>query len=167
MNTLLFSLICILPNLQASSWVESYTEAYRLYHHYNAERPLFIVFSAEWCGPCRSLKRELKQFDNSDLFNKYICVMADIDDNKNKVLIDYARKNVPEWSKGPRVPMMMVIGAGRFGSKLGFTRAADIAVWLRSLEPKVKEKAVSQRVPVYRVTPVYRPVYSTNCVTCY
>ncbi len=168
MNILYLSLIAIIPPLQATPWVNNYEEAYALYQHYNAEKPLFIIFSAEWCGPCQSLKKELDKFENSKLFDKYICVRADIEDKRNRVIINYARKNVPEWSRGPRVPMMMVIGGGRSGTKLGFTKAADIAVWLRSLEPEIqKATAETSNTPTYRFVPTRRPVYSSGCVSCY
>lgn len=45
----------------------------------DTQQNILLIFSADWCGPCKELKKDLVNFKNLD--NKIICIL-DTDTNK-------------------------------------------------------------------------------------
>jgi len=57
------------------------------------DKPILLVFTAEWCGYCRSLKKELKSIIPD---HKYVVCFLDIDNETNKKLVDQFKvKSLP------------------------------------------------------------------------
>jgi thiol-disulfide isomerase/thioredoxin len=49
------------------------------------DKPILLVFTADWCGYCRSLKRELKSIIPN---HKYVVCFLDIDNELNEKLVN-------------------------------------------------------------------------------
>jgi thiol-disulfide isomerase/thioredoxin len=49
------------------------------------DKPILLVFTADWCGYCRSLKKELKSIIPD---HKYVVCFLDIDNTINDKLVD-------------------------------------------------------------------------------
>lgn len=47
-------------------FAKNYEEAIEI----SKNKPLLVIFSADWCGPCKKLKQEINQFD---LTNYVVC----------------------------------------------------------------------------------------------
>lgn len=77
--------------------VRNYTNAYvadlnvALRLSQETKQNVLVVFSAEWCGYCSSLKKDL--IDLKGLENKILCII-DVDDNK-KLARQYKAKTLP------------------------------------------------------------------------
>ena len=57
------------------------------------DKPILLVFTAEWCGYCRSLKKQLKSIIPD---HKYVVCFLDIDNEINKKLVDQFKvKSLP------------------------------------------------------------------------
>jgi thiol-disulfide isomerase/thioredoxin len=48
------------------------------------DKPVLLIFTADWCGYCRSLKKELKSIIPN---HKYVVCFLDIDNEINKKLV--------------------------------------------------------------------------------
>ena len=183
MNTLnlivLFTLMvtpdefAVLPPLQESLWIDNYKEAHRLYIHHNKEKPMVMVFHATWCAPCKQLAKQFDKINKPQLHDRYICVRLDIDDAANKSLIKYIDGVFPKlWPSGVRVPTVVVLGADRQATHVGYMDVNGIVKFLGDMErewynrnnvvPEVEEDTT----PVtYYNYPSYTRSYS-GCSTC-
>lgn len=59
----------------------------------NSNTPALVDFSAQWCGPCKTMKPILEEL-KTKIGNKAIILKVDIDKNQ-QVANDYAIKSVP------------------------------------------------------------------------
>jgi len=51
-----------------------------------AKKKLLIIFVADWCGFCKSLKNDISNINNID---KYVICLVNVDDESNKELIEH------------------------------------------------------------------------------
>jgi thiol-disulfide isomerase/thioredoxin len=183
MNTLnllmLFTLIgapnefAALPPLQESLWIDNYKEAHRLYLHYNKEKPVVMVFHATWCAPCKQLAIQFNKINKQQLHDKYICARLDIEDSANKSLIKYIDGIFPKlWPNGVRVPTVVVLGADRQATHVGYMDAKKIIKFLDDMEQEwynrnhvVPEEVEEAEPVIYYNYPSYTRSYS-GCPTC-
>ncbi|MBB5032500.1 thioredoxin family protein [Prosthecobacter vanneervenii] len=60
-------------------------------------KPVIMVFSAAWCGPCQSMKREVYPSEAVKAYHdKFVWAYIDIDDERNeKVATKYGVTSIP------------------------------------------------------------------------
>lgn len=57
------------------------------------KQPMILIFSAEWCGPCKKLKQDITKY--SDKFKDTTIVILDITKNA-KLAKEYQVKSIPK-----------------------------------------------------------------------
>jgi thiol-disulfide isomerase/thioredoxin len=59
----------------------------------NKEKIIMLYFGAEWCGPCKQLKKKL--LNQNEMKDLYICYI-DVDEDENKEIVEiYEVNNLP------------------------------------------------------------------------
>ena len=113
------------------------------------DRPILVVLGAEWCGPCKQLEKELQQPIAESIFQRWVVVQVDIDE-------EVARAK--EWQVGA-VPAFRILGVDQevAASNEGFGGLKKLQAWLAenfdSANPKTQrllrdDKPVDSKVIV-------------------
>ena len=86
------------------------------------ERPILVLLGAEWCGPCKQLEKELEQPAAEVLFQKWVVVKIDIDQEAALA---------KEWQVNA-VPAFRILGIDQevFASNEGFGGLKKLKAWL-------------------------------------
>jgi thioredoxin 1 len=79
-----------------------------------------LIFSAEWCGPCQSLKAAIEKDPN--LVAEFSVHLIDIDENPDAA-VAHNVKTVPT--------LLQIMQDGKTRKKVGFTSPADLKQWLQ------------------------------------
>jgi thiol-disulfide isomerase/thioredoxin len=59
-------------------------------------KAVLLYFGAEWCGPCKQLKKKLDEPETSNTMPKLVVAYIDIDDEENSSLVkSYKVKSLP------------------------------------------------------------------------
>lgn len=61
----------------------------------STKKPLLLVFSAKWCGPCSALHKDLDDTDMLKILDDYIICFIDIDDHKD-ISKEFNVKSLPD-----------------------------------------------------------------------
>lgn len=78
-----------------------------------------LVFSASWCGPCKSLKSALVQ--HKEKLTHFSIRVIDVDEDQE----------TPKKYDVKRLPTIVrVDNAGKISRKVGFRSSADLLAWL-------------------------------------
>ena len=87
-----------------------------------SDRPILVVLGAEWCGPCKQLEKELETPSAKPIFQKWIVVKVDIDEE-----VGLAK----EWQVNA-VPAFRVLGLDQdvVASNEGFGGLKKLQSWL-------------------------------------
>ncbi len=94
-------------------------------------KPVVVVFSAVWCGPCQVMKKEVYPSAEVKAFHdKFEWAYIDVDDEKNA---EYAKKFGVEGI--PHVQFLDKEG-NPIGSQIGSTSAGDFAATLKKMLAK-------------------------------
>lgn len=57
--------------------------------------PILLIFGADWCPHCKSLKQDITDDDFGDLLDKYILCYIDVDDNR-ELKNEFRIKSLPD-----------------------------------------------------------------------
>jgi thioredoxin 1 len=112
------------------NFLHDYDEAVALAKKEN--KPLMVVFSATWCPPCQTMKKEVYPSPTvqSEL-KDWVCVYLDVDEEKN-------RKSATQHNvKG--IPHIQLLSAKEeaLNKQVGSTSVEKFAKWLHDNKPKV------------------------------
>ena len=72
----------------------------------NKNKPLFVKFTADWCGPCKKIKPMVDEFLSTDILTKLQYLEIDIDESIDVYAFMKSRKmvqGIPSilvWNKG-------------------------------------------------------------------
>ncbi len=113
------------------------------------DRPILVILGAEWCGPCKQLERELQQPIAEAIFQTWVVVKVDIDEE-----VALAK----EWQVRA-VPAFRILGVDQevAASNEGFGGLKKLQTWLTenfdSANPKTQrllrdDKPVDSKVVV-------------------
>jgi thiol:disulfide interchange protein len=111
------------------NFLHDYDEAVALAQKEN--KPLMVVFSATWCPPCQTMKKEVypstvvkRELDD------WVCVYLDFDDSKNKkVKTQYQVKNIPHIQ-------LLSSKEVAIDKQVGSSTAQQFAKWLKKNKSK-------------------------------
>jgi thioredoxin-related protein len=98
-------------------------------------KPIIVVFSAVWCPPCQSMKKNVyPSADVKPLHDKFVWAYLDVDDEKNA--------KIAEQYKVRGIPHIQFLGkdAKDLGNQVGGMAPAEFA----GLLTKVSEKAAAK-----------------------
>ena len=98
-------------------------------------KPMIVVFSAAWCPPCQSMKKNVyPSADVKPLHDKFVWAYLDVDDEKNA--------KIAEQYKVQGIPHIQFLGKdGKdLGNQVGGVAPAEFA----GLLTKVSEKAAAK-----------------------
>lgn len=86
------------------------------------DRPILVVLGAEWCGPCKQLEKELQQPIAESIFQRWVVVKVDIDQE-----VGLAK----EWQVGA-IPAFRILGVDQevAASNEGFGGLKKLQAWL-------------------------------------
>jgi thioredoxin-like negative regulator of GroEL len=86
------------------------------------DRPILVVLGAEWCGPCKQLEKELQQPIAEPIFQRWVVVKVDIDEE-----VALAK----EWQVGA-IPAFRILGVDQevSASNEGFGGLKKLQAWL-------------------------------------
>lgn len=86
------------------------------------DRPILVILGAEWCGPCKQLEKELEQPIAESIFQKWVVVKVDIDE---EVALS------KEWQVNA-VPSFRILGMEQevAASNEGFGGLKKLQTWL-------------------------------------
>ncbi len=86
------------------------------------DRPILVVLGAEWCGPCKQLEKELQQPIAEPIFQRWVVVKVDIDEE-----VALAK----EWQVGA-IPAFRILGIDQevAASNEGFGGLKKLQAWL-------------------------------------
>jgi thiol:disulfide interchange protein len=94
-------------------------------------KPLMVVFSATWCPPCQTMKKEVYPSPavKSEL-DGWVCVYLDVDEEKN-------RKPATQY-KVEGIPHIQLLTSKEevLDKQVGSTSAEKFAKWLQNNKPK-------------------------------
>ena len=106
------------------------TEVVSLFHDYDEaiekaeklDRPILVILGAEWCGPCKQLEKELQLPIAESIFQKWVVVKVDIDEE-----VTLAK----EWQVSA-VPAFRILGVDQevAASNEGFGGLKKLQAWL-------------------------------------
>lgn len=113
------------------------------------DRPILVVLGAEWCGPCKQLEKELQQPIAEPIFQRWVVVKVDIDEE-----VALAK----EWQVGA-IPAFRILGIDQevAASNEGFGGLKKLQAWLAenfdSANPKTQrllreDKPIDSKVVV-------------------
>jgi thioredoxin-related protein len=98
-------------------------------------KPMIVIFSAVWCGPCQAMKKEVyPSKDVKPLQDKFVWAYLDADDEANAALAEkFGVSGIPH--------IQFLTSKGKdLGSQIGATTPGDFAGTLN----KVLKKAAKQ-----------------------
>ncbi len=127
-----------LEEVATPDWGTSYEEARQA----PEARPLFLYFTAEWCGYCHQMEKET--FPDPDILrvlSRYACVKIDIDADANR---EVCRRYQPEGG----IPAYVVVdppGSGGLVLPGGFLSAATLLETMQNLRD-LPQRDVSEAV---------------------
>ncbi len=81
----------------------------------------YVYFSAEWCGPCKAIKKHMKHRDMQDAFHGTYIIEADVDEwTGDRAMVDFDVSSIPRYyrltSEGENTGSM--IGGDAWGDNI-------------------------------------------------
>ena len=90
-------------------------------------KPILLIFTATWCGPCQYMKKEVyPSADVQRIADRYVWVMLDVDNRENRSLHDkYGVRGIPN--------IVITDSNGRVKNRqIGSSSPVEFANFLRS-----------------------------------
>jgi HEAT repeat protein len=113
-----------LPVATGIQWLTSLDQGYKDAAKY--QRPMLVIYGAEWCAPCRALKTELDKADVRDKLAGWTLVHLDVDKPEPGV----------EAYQGPIPAIRLLSPQGkRIASREGYLAGAELLKWMQENVP--------------------------------
>ena len=88
----------------------------------NSEKPVLVIFSAIWCGPCQQMSSAYEEI-SEELSDKVLIKKIDIDKDPNTPT-QYSIRGVPS--------MLLFFKSELIGTRVGASTKSDLLNWIKS-----------------------------------